>query len=30
VVITPAFRAAFGEPNNLADDPEAILRVANK
>jgi hypothetical protein len=30
LVITPAFMAAFGEPNNLADDPEAIVHVANR
>jgi hypothetical protein len=30
LVITVAFRAGFGEPNNLAGYPEAIPHVANQ
>lgn len=30
LVETPAFRAAFGEPNELSDDPDVILHVATR
>ncbi|WP_179468427.1 TIR domain-containing protein [Mycolicibacterium vinylchloridicum] len=30
LVETPAFRAALGEPNDVADDPESILHVAHR
>lgn len=30
LVETAAFKAAFGEPNNLSNDPDAILHVANR
>ena len=30
LVETPAFRAAFGEPNELSDDPDVVLHVATR
>ncbi|WP_195165812.1 TIR domain-containing protein [Mycobacteroides abscessus] len=30
LILTPAFQAAFGEPNNLAQDPDAIVHTANR
>ncbi|MGW6376141.1 TIR domain-containing protein [Rhodococcus sp. NPDC055112] len=30
LVLTDAFKAAFGEPNDLSDDPEALVHAANR